>query len=148
MGAVALQSATWAIPKGDRFDEGLARAITLVNRSGGQALCFDVSASDEVLATVEALYTAEREAEWVEFRSECDKAEAELRREVEMERFTLAELDEEEQSVERLRRWYRELRAKDLFVAPSATQAERRLKECRELLEDFAERVYEARGRP
>ena len=63
-------------------------------------------------------------------------------------KFTLAELDEEEQNHERLRRWFRELRAKDVFGAPSAHLAERRLKECAEALEDYAERVYEARQQP
>ncbi len=148
VGAVALQSATWAIPTGDRFDEGLERATALVKRSGGQALCFEVAASEETLAAVETLYTAEREAEWVEFCSECDKSETELHGEIEKEKFTLAELDEEEQNVDRLRRWYRDLRAKDLFGAPSAAQGERRLKEVAELLEEFAEQVYEARVRP
>ncbi|MCU4184977.1 hypothetical protein K6U06_11445 [Acidiferrimicrobium sp. IK] len=148
VGAVALQSATWAVPTGDGFDEGLERATALVKRSGGQALCFEVAASDETLAAVESLYTAEREAEWVEFCSECDKSEAELLGEIDKEKFTLAELDEEEQNVDRLRRWYRELRTKDIFAAPSAGRGERRLKEVSELLEDFAERVYEARGRP
>jgi len=148
VGAVALQSATWAIPAGDHFDEGLERAISLVKRSGGQALSFEVTATEETLGAIEALYTAEREAEWTEFSSECDKAEAELRREIEKEKFTLAELDEEEQNVDRLRRWCRELRAKDLFGAPSAAQGEQRLKDTAELLEDFAGRVYEARERP
>jgi hypothetical protein len=148
VGAVALQSATWAIPGGDRFDEGLARAVALVKRTGGQALCFEVTASEETVAALEGLYTADREAEWTEFCSECDKAVAELEGEVEKEKFTLAELDEEEQNIDRLRRWYRELRAKDLFGAPSAGEGERRLKVCAELLEDFAERVYEARERP
>ena len=57
-------------------------------------------------------------------------------------------MDEEEQSLDRLRRWYRTIRARDLFGAPSAAAAERRLKECTEALEDFAERVYQARERP
>ncbi len=148
VGAVALQSATWAVPVGDPFDEGLERAVALVKRSGGQALCFEVSTSEETLAAIEALYTAEREAEWVELCAECDKTEAELRGEIGKEKFTLAELDEEEQNVDRLRRWCRELRAKDLFGAASATLAERHLKDCAELLETFAEHVYEARGRP
>lgn len=148
VGAVALQSATWAIPTGDRFDEGLAKAVALVERGDGQALVFEVSASEENVAALERLYTDEREAEWVEFCSECDKAEVELHGEFDKEKFTLAELDEEEQNLERLRRWYRELRAKDLFGALSAPDAERRLKSCGALLEDFAERVYEARQRP
>ena len=148
MGAVALQAATWAVPTGDRFDEGLAKAVALVERGDGQVLVFDVTPSETSVAALEQLYSDEREAEWVEFCSECDKAEAELRGEFEKEKFTLAELDEEEQNLERLRRWYRDLRAKDLYGAPSAADAERRLKACAELLEDFAERVYEARQRP
>jgi hypothetical protein len=35
-------------------------------------------------------------------------------------KFTLAELEEEEQSLERLRRWYRDIRARDVFGAPDA----------------------------
>lgn len=44
--------------------------------------------------------------------------------------------------MERLRRWFRDLRRRDVFVAPSQEGAEQRLKEYGELLEDFAERVY------
>jgi ChrB-like protein len=148
VGAVALQQATWAIPSGDGFDAGVARATVLVERGGGRALLFDVVPSATSSATLEEMFTAEREAEWVEFCSECDKAEAELHGEIAKEKFTLAELDEEEQNLDRLRRWYRELRAKDLFGAPSAPRGELRLKECAEVLEDFAERVFEARARP
>jgi len=50
--------------------------------------------------------------------------------------------------MERLRRWYRAIRARDLFGAPSAPLAERRLKECAEALDRFAEQVYEAREKP
>lgn len=145
---MTLQSGTWAIPVGDRFDDGLAKAVSLVERAGGQILVFDIAPTDTSSAALEELYTAEREAEWVEFCSECGKATAELQGEFAKEKFTLAELDEEEHNVDRLRRWYRELRAKDLFGACSAAPAEQQLKACGELLEEFAERVYQARERP
>ena len=148
VGAVAVQSATWVIPAGDGFDEGLAKAVKLVDRADGNVLVLDVAPDSSSLGELERLFTAEREAEWVEFASECDKAVVELQGELEKEKFTLAELDEEEHNIERLRRWCRDLREKDLFGAPSAGEGERRLKDCAELLEDFAERVYEARERP
>src|SRR5713101_5682808 len=78
VGAVALQSATWAIPTGDRFDEGLAKAMALVERADGHALVFDVSGSEDNVVALEQMYSDEREAEWVEFCSECDKADVEL----------------------------------------------------------------------
>ena len=42
------------------------------------------------------------EAEWAEFIDECAKYEAEIDREIAEQKLTLAELDEEEQSLERL----------------------------------------------
>lgn len=49
VGAVALQSATWAIPVGDRFGEGLAEAVGLVERGDGQVLVCDVTPADASL---------------------------------------------------------------------------------------------------
>jgi hypothetical protein len=147
-GAVSLQQATWIIPTGAGFDDALERALALVERAGGTAVVLDVSPTSPGIGTVEELFTGEREEEWGEFVSECGKFEAEVAGEIAKEKFTLAELDEEEQNLERLRRWYRELRARDLFGASSSPLAERRLKECIEALEDFAERVYEAGHRP
>lgn len=148
VGAVALQSATWAVPAGAAVDEGLARTRRLVERAGGQMLVFDVDPGSESVGELERLYTAEREAEWAEFMTECGTAVGKLRSEFARERFTVAGLNEQEHNVDRLRRWYRELRARDLFGAPSAAAAERRLRTCTELLEEFAERVYQARERP
>ena len=147
VGAVALQSATWAVPVGDGFDEGVAKAVRLVERADGHALVVDVDPRSGSLAELESLYSAERDEEWSEFMAECGKAIAELADEVAKEKFTLAELDEEEHNIDRLRRWYRDLRAKDLFGAPLAAGAETRLKEAVVALDDFAARVYQARQR-
>lgn len=147
LGAVGLQSATWAIPPGEEFEEGLAKAVALVERAGGQAIVVDVDPSSRGIADLERLYSAERDEEWSEFSAECGKEIAELASEVAKEKFTLAELEEEERSVDRLRHWYRDLRVKDLFGAAGAAEGERRLKDTAEALEDFADRVYEARQR-
>ncbi|HET9733383.1 MAG TPA: Chromate resistance protein ChrB [Acidimicrobiales bacterium] len=148
VGAVALQAATWAVPGGDGFDEGVEKAVRLVERAEGTALVLDVDDTSPSLADLEAAYCAQRDEEWAEFAAECDKAVAELAAEVAKEKFTLAELDEEEHNVDRLRRWYRELRAKDLFGASLAGPAETKLKEAVAALDDFADRVHRARQRP
>src|SRR5262249_23190072 len=120
--------------------------VGAMKAAGGQPVVLAVAeeASTDQLAT---LFTTQREAEWAEFISDCGKYEAELAGEIAKGKLTLAELDEEEQSLDRLRRWYRTIRARDLFGAASAAMAERRLKECAEALEDFGERVIQARER-
>jgi Protein ChrB, N-terminal len=148
LGAVGLQQGTWAVPGGEPFEVGFAQVIEQIKAAGGQPVVLAVADEEASVAQLEGLFTAQREAEWTEFLSDCGKYEAELAGEVAKGKFTLAELDEEEQSLERLRRWYRAIRARDLFGAPGATLAERRLKDCAEALEDFAERVYQARERP
>jgi hypothetical protein len=148
LGAVALQQGTWAVPEGEPFDAGFAQVVASINTAGGQPVVLTI-ADDEANATqLEALFTEQREAEWAEFLADCGKYEAELANEVAKGKLTLAELDEEEQSLDRLRRWYRTIKARDLFDAPSAAAADRRLKDCAESLEDFAEQVYQARERP
>jgi hypothetical protein len=148
LGAVALQQGTWAVPDGEPFNAGLSQVVEEIKAAGGQPVVLAVADEEASAAQLEALFTAQREAEWVEFVSDCGKYETELAGEIAKGKLTLAELDEEEQSLDRLRRWYRTIRARDLFGAPSAPVAERRLKECTEALEDFAERVYQARERP
>jgi len=148
LGAVALQQGTWALPDGEPFEAGFAQVVEQIKTAGGQPVVLAVADDQASAAQLEALFTAQREAEWGEFLSDCGKYETELAGEVAKGKLTLAELDEEEQSLDRLRRWYRAIRARDLYGAPSAAMAERRLKECAEALEDFAERVYRAREQP
>jgi hypothetical protein len=149
VGALLLGQGVWAIPATPAFTAGLDRAVTLAERGDGEVVLLDAAGRDEAnTARLEGLFTAARQAEWAEFVAECGKYEAELDKEIRIQKFTLAELDEEEQSLDRLRRWYREIKVRDLFGAPAAVEAEQRLKHCAERLEDYADRVYQAVHQP
>jgi hypothetical protein len=144
-GAVSLGQSAWLAPAAPAFAQGIARAVGLVQAAGGQAVVLDASghqpADGERLA---AAYAAAREAEWVEFLAECGRYLAEVDEEIATAKLTLAELDEEEQGLERLRRWHRELRRRDVLGAPSAAGADQRLKQCQAKLEDYTQRVFQA----
>jgi hypothetical protein len=143
LGAVPLQQGTWVLPEGEGFDAGLTQVIATISEAGGQPVVLRVADDDIGTVGLQDLFTAQREAEWGEFLSDCGKYEAELAGEVAKGKLTVEELDEEEESLERLRRWYRAIRARDVYGAPSAGDAERRLKECADALERFAELVYQ-----
>jgi hypothetical protein len=144
-GAVSIGQSAWLAPAAPAFADGIARAVAIIQAAGGEAIVLDVGghqpADSERLA---AVYTAAREAEWTEFVAECAKYLAEIDKEIAKGKLTLAELDEEEQSLERLRRWHRELRLRDALGAPSAAGADQRLKECEAKLEDYTQRVFQA----
>jgi hypothetical protein len=145
IGALSLGQGVWAVPDVPVFVQGLARAVQLVERAGGDAMTLSASGREAADAQrLRALFAAARSADWSEFLADCDKFEAELAKEIRTEKFTLAELEEEEQSLERLRRWHRDLAARDVVGTPEATQGRQRLKQCAAACDDYAERVVRA----
>ena len=144
-GAVSLGQSAWLAPAAPAFADGISRAVAIIQAAGGEAIVLDASGYQSADAErLAAVYSTAREAEWVEFLDECGKYLAEIDKEIATAKLTLAELDEEEQSLERLRRWHRKLRLRDVLGAPSAAGADQRLKECEAKLEDYTQRVFQA----
>jgi hypothetical protein len=148
-GAVPLGQAAWAVPDLPAIHPLLDRLAELVLRAEGSLLVLAATGySGSDAARLEQLYADAREAEWREFVADCAKYLAELDKEVRIGEFTLAELEEEEQSLERLRRWYRELRGRDLLAVPATRDAGVELKLCEERFDGYAGQVYATLGQP
>lgn len=144
IGAVPLLPGTWVLPAHPAFDEGLGRAEALVARGAGSWTLVDAAPRDEGVDTFRSAFEAARLEEWKEFSADCTKFELEIAKEISREKFTFAELEEEEQSLERLRRWYRELKSRDVLHLSQATAAATQLAQCADILEGYASLVYEA----
>ncbi|MDC0767596.1 Chromate resistance protein ChrB [Streptomyces sp. HD] len=153
LGALSLGQGVWAVPDLPVFGDGIARALELTERAGGEAMSLAATgrgAQDG--QRLREMFTAARSADWAEFLADCGKFEQELAKALgeagvghsRIAKFTLAELEEEEQSLERLRRWHRDLTARDVFGAPEAAAAGERLKACVAACADYAERVFAA----
>jgi len=145
VGALSLGQGVWAAPDLPFFDAGVQRATTLAERAGGEVIALRATGRAEVDATrLKRLYDESRSADWAEFLADCAKFEAELAKEIRIQKFTLAELEEEEQSLERLRRWHRDLSLRDVFGTPERGLASDRLKACTEACEAYADLVFSA----
>jgi vacuolar-type H+-ATPase subunit I/STV1 len=145
IGALSLGQGAWVAPDVPVFAEGITRVIELAERGEGEVVVLEAAGRGETdAARLAELFTAERAAEWAEFLADCGKFDAEIDKEISKGKLTLAELEEEEQSLERLRRWHRDLKARDVFGAPAATDADQQLKHCAARLEDYTERVFSA----
>jgi hypothetical protein len=145
VGAVSLGQGVWVVPDAPVFAEGIARAVELAGRGDGEVVLLTAAGRAEPdAARLAELFTAERAEEWTEFIADCAKFDAEIDKEIRIGKFTMAELEEEEQSLERLRRWHRELAARDVFGASNADEAGQQLKHCNERLADYTERVFTA----
>jgi hypothetical protein len=148
-GAIPLGQAVWAIPDLPAALPLLERLTGLVEGANGTLLLLGAKgfgAGD--VSRLEQLYASAREEEWAEFAADCGKYLAELDKEDRLGKYTLAELEEEEQSLDRLRRWYRELRSRDVLGITATTDSATFLKQCEERFEAYAEHVYAALSRP
>jgi ChrB-like protein len=144
VGAVPVTQGTWLMPATPWFVAAERKVRELAERGSGEVITVEVTDQDGDTSALAAAFAAARVAEWAEFSADCGKFEAEIAKEIRIEKFTLAELDEEEQSLDRLRRWYRELKLRDVQNLPESATAEQRLKECTEVFDDYADRVYRA----
>ena len=133
------------VPDAPVFADGIARTLELASRGEGEVTVLTAAGqSDRDAARLETMFTDQRTEEWSEFISDCGKFDAEIDHEIRIGKFTMAELEEEEQSLERLRRWHRARAARDVFGAPKAVEAAQQLKHCAERLDDFTDRVFAA----
>jgi hypothetical protein len=148
-GAIPLGQAVWAIPELSAVRPLLERLAGLVEAANGTLLLLSARGFTESdVARLERLYATAREEEWSEFDADCGKYLAELDKEERLGKYTLAELEEEEQSLDRLRRWYRELRSRDLIGIPATTDSATALKLCEERFATYADHVYATLSRP
>jgi GTP cyclohydrolase II len=144
-GAVTLGQGCWAVPDVAAFAGGITRAVELAQRGEGEVIVLRATGrGEDDAARLAAMFTEARQAEWAEFIADCGKFDAEIDSEIAKGKFTLAELEEEEQSLERLRRWHRELATRDVFGAPNAAEAGQQLKHCTERLAEYTDRVFQA----
>jgi len=144
-GAVPVSSGVWTLPAGPVFQAELDRAGELCRKGGGVLAVMDVAPRDAASAALlRDTYKAARVDEWAEFTADCGKFEAEIAREIAKRKFTFPELEEEEQSMDRLRRWYRDLKKRDVLELPEARDADRHLRVCATALDGYADMVYQA----
>ncbi|WP_344784865.1 Chromate resistance protein ChrB [Microbacterium kribbense] len=144
-GAVPVSQGAWAMPDAAAFQASLARAEELTHAGGGVFAVIDAAPRTEAArALIRDAFVSARLDEWREFQADCGKYEDEIAREIAKQKFTFGELEEEEQSLDRLRRWYRDLKKRDILALPEAAAAETRVRHCEDVLAGYAEMVYQA----
>jgi hypothetical protein len=141
LGALPLQQAVVALPRGHGFEERLDAIEARVAAEGGSSHRFVVTAD----ARLEAEWNALRRQEYEEIVEECEtKFEREIEFEIYGGNLTASEAEEIEADLEKIRAWFGRVSARDVFGAPSRDRADAAIARCAELLEDFERRVYEA----
>jgi hypothetical protein len=143
-GALHLQQSVVAFPDTPAFRSELERFMAAVAEVGGETL----SIGGEPLAEADGArlverWNAARDAEYGELISECDTFLAEIEHEFEIEKFTDAELQEEEAELDKLQRWHERIQRLDIHQASGAAAAAQALRDAEAALARYSTAVFE-----
>lgn len=143
IGAAPVSSGVWTVPETPFFSSAVQEVVELAAGGSGEILVLPTPGyEDPATDPLRSAFRAQRLDEWQEFSRDCMAFEEEVAQETQNGKFTLAELEEQEQSVERLRRWFRDLKSRDALELAEAGAAEDRLRQCAVVFDEYAELVY------
>jgi len=144
LGALSLQHAVFLLPLSDTNRAAYDRLSRRIEEYGGEATILEttspISGWDE--RTVDR-FNASRDEEYEEVVDEIERFREEIERERRKRKFTFAELEDEESNLERLRKYFAQVAARDTFDAPGRGRASAEVDRCAEVLEAFAQEIYD-----
>jgi hypothetical protein len=137
----------WVLPETAPHQEVLGQLRDVVLGQGGTAFVVTISVSPpEVNAAIVARFRADRAREYDEFTENCVALLDEIGKESGVGKYTFAEMEEDEQDLEKLVRWLTKIQARDFFPDERGRQAAAELARCRGAVDAFAQDVYAAEG--
>jgi hypothetical protein len=147
-GALHLQQSVVAFPATEEFRQVVGRFRGLVAELGGETLVLEGQPSADADADhLRRAWNEARDEEYGELTAVCTKFLVEIEHEFEIEKFTLAELEEEESEFEKLRQWHQRIAARDVCEASKRDEAGEAMQQAAGAFERYSEAVYE-RTRP
>ena len=148
LGALYLQQCVCILPRLESLADEVSRVVRKIDTLGGEVTVFQqprLSPEDE--AKIVEAFRDLRDKEYAEIVEEC---ETKFVKEVEFEHFrenySFGEAEEIAQDLEKIRRWYEAVQARDWFHADRAGEVADWLGRCAELLARFEEEVYRRAG--
>ena len=143
MATLFLQHGVCLLPDTASSRGAYARLVRRVEEYGGSASVLETTSPDAAWQerTV-AQFNAARDDEYAEVVEETERFQAELDRERGQGKFTCAEWEGKESTLERLRKYLAQVQARDAFGAPGQAPAMAAIEYCAEVLEAFAQEIY------
>lgn len=142
-GAVNILQSMWILPASEENRRALEEIKGDVAQDGGEAFLIEFTADEDGRRIMVEKLNAARDEEYRELLEQCEEFFKELEKETARQNFTFAEVEENEEELEKLRQWCEKIAVRDAFGAGLSGQSREMLARCGEALEAFCDRVYE-----
>jgi hypothetical protein len=144
LGALHLQQSVVVFPDTPGFRTATERFRAIVGELGGETLTIGGAPLDEADGgRLRERWNAQRDAEYRELIDVCEKFLGEIDHEFEIEKFTDAELEEEEAEVDKLQRWYERTKARDVHGASAGADAAAAMGRAQDALARYSQAVFD-----
>lgn len=149
LGAVNIQKSMWLFPHTDDNYSALLKISQEIESNSGDAILMEcVFLEQKHEQKVVSSFNNARDEEYKELIAECEKYLKELEKEIAIEKFTFAELEEEEEELAKLLSWYAKLEARDIFYSPQRDLAKEILDQAKRDFENYSNMVYQYNTEP
>ncbi len=143
LGAVNHQS-VWVLPHASERVNEVKKLIQDIENWNGEALLVDGKVLNDCQEDrINKAFVESRDEEYREIIGKCDDYAREIEFEIGRQNFIFAEVEENEEELEKLKLWFRKVEKRDIVEAPLHKEAAERIKGCEDLFQDFAVKVYE-----
>jgi DNA-binding transcriptional regulator PaaX len=146
-GATSLQNGVWILPRTEENTRFMERLLGTVRQNEASAQVFTVQGLNQaVQENILARFQADRDQEYAEYLEQSQAFLDELDKETGEQKFTFAELEENEHNLQRLRKWLAKIQKRDFLQAGKSQQARAAFQECRQRLQIYTRQVYQREG--
>jgi hypothetical protein len=143
LGAVNFQT-VWVAPYSRERVQEFEKLIQSIEAFQGTGLLFAgrlLSGAEE--ARLIQAFADSRNEEYQEIIDRCEAYFQEIESEIRRQNFIFAEVEENEEELEKLKQWFKKVDKRDVIKASLRKTALEKIKACERLFDDFARRVYE-----
>lgn len=143
VGALGLQNGVWLLPNRPDQVRFLEELLGTIQNQDASGQIFTVAPIDDTYEQeILSRFRAERAEEYEEFLERCQEFLAEIEKETAKQKFTFAELEENEQDMQRLTGWLEKIQKRDFTGGQMAQQAVETCEKCRTAFDAFSAEVY------
>jgi hypothetical protein len=143
LGAINYQT-VWVIPYSNESVNELRKLIETIEGYKGEGMLIEGKALDKNQEQrIHMAFIESRNEEYQEVIEKCEDFFKEIKFEIERKNFIFAEVEENEEELEKLKQWLKKIEKRDFVKAPLRKTAIEKIKECEKMFDDFAKKVYE-----
>ncbi len=147
LGAINYQT-VWILPYSKEILDKAQSLREIIENYGGEVFLLEgkILNSDDEKKIINVFKDA-RNKEYREIINKCEDFFEEISNEIERQNFIFAEIEENEEELEKLKKWFKKVEKRDFVNAPLKKEAIEKLKKCTKLFEEFSKKVYKLKSK-